>query len=173
MASTFDGDMDDLRAIGHGSLALLNVAILLAILAVILASGAVPTLIGQFFAFLQWLVGNTVAPVTPGVLVNLDTGGTTTSTSGTTAAPSSTAVQSDVGAIMQGMTSGVAGPAPAASDGSGAGGTTMYVGLGADGGVIGAGTATGVALTPDPQAQPIAGAVSYEPAGAAIGVGGP
>jgi len=114
MTSSYQADLDDLEALGHASLALINTAILLALLAVVLVSPAVPMMIRQGFGFLAWLVGNTVAPVTGGVGVDLDKGsgyiaggdqpfdmGTGTPTAG--AGGGAGAVAGDVAAIIRGM----------------------------------------------------------------------
>lgn len=65
-------DRDQLHAVGHAILALVQAAILLAILAVILAPGSqAANAIQAFFALLAWLVGQVLRPLTPGNRVQL------------------------------------------------------------------------------------------------------
>ena len=92
------GDREQLHAIGHAILALVNAAILMAILAVILAPGSQVTgMINAFFSLLAWLVGQVIRPLTPAPLITLSSqlqpagmyplggaGGTTGGSTGTT-----------------------------------------------------------------------------------------
>lgn len=65
-------DLDQVKAVGHATLALVNAAILVAILAVILAPSAQSgAIIQAFFSTLSWLVGQVVRPITGGSLVTL------------------------------------------------------------------------------------------------------
>jgi hypothetical protein len=64
--------MDTLRDIGHAVLALVNAAILLAILAVILAPNSQSAaIIQQAFSLLAWLVGQVINPITGGSRITL------------------------------------------------------------------------------------------------------
>lgn len=70
--SPIDRDIDDLKAIGHGVLSLVNLAIILAIIAVVLAARSQSAnIIATFFALLSWLVGQVINPITGGQSVAL------------------------------------------------------------------------------------------------------
>jgi hypothetical protein len=65
-------DKDQLRAIGHGALALINVGIVLAIIATILSNrSATPQIITSAFGFVSWLVAQVTTPVSGGYVVPL------------------------------------------------------------------------------------------------------
>jgi hypothetical protein len=65
--STLTGDLDQLQALGHGAMALVNAAIILAIVAVILSTGSnAAGIIQSALAFVTWLVGQATQPATGG-----------------------------------------------------------------------------------------------------------
>lgn len=65
-------DIADFKAVGHGLVSLFNVAIILAIVAVVLsARSGTPAIISTFFGFVSWLVGQVVQPVSGGSNVTL------------------------------------------------------------------------------------------------------
>lgn len=93
---SLSSDLDSVYAVGHAAIALVNTAILLAIVAVILSKRAQTAAVLQSaLAVLTWLVAQVVTPVTGGTNVTL--GATlapagaypTTASTGTAATPSS------------------------------------------------------------------------------------
>lgn len=71
---TLSDDLESLRGVGHGVLALVNTAVLLAIVAVILAPGSsTAQVIKDAFALLSWLVAQVIKPVTGGFNVQPST----------------------------------------------------------------------------------------------------
>jgi hypothetical protein len=65
-------DLDQLKAVGHGALTIVNGAILLAIVAVLLATQSqTASMIATFLQFVTWLVAQVVSPVTGGTSVQL------------------------------------------------------------------------------------------------------
>jgi hypothetical protein len=64
--ASLSDDIESLKGIGHGAVALINTAILLAIVAVIVASKATPGVVQGFFAALAWLVQQAVSPLSGG-----------------------------------------------------------------------------------------------------------
>lgn len=114
-------DIDQLRLIGHGALALVNAGFLLAIVAVVLTKRAqTAAAIQALFQLLAWLVGQAVKPLGTGQTVQLSntlqpagsiglSGGSGTATSTSTAPP--------VSVTGGGSTSGASG--------GGAGGNTV------------------------------------------------
>ena len=66
-------EMDDVRALGHGAVGLINGAILLAIVAVILAGPQTADMIKSFFTLVTWLVGQVISPVTGGTQIQWST----------------------------------------------------------------------------------------------------
>lgn len=104
-----ENDYDNVKAIGHGIMALVNAAILVAILAVVLAPGSqTAAMIQGAFGLLSWLVGLVIQPLTAGSTVTLSnklqpagayqvtqggTGGTSTTAGQAQAAPGGTGSQ--------------------------------------------------------------------------------
>ena len=63
-------DIDEVRALGHGAVTLFNMAIMLAILAVLLsARSSTPTIISQALGFATWLVDQITSPISGGQAV--------------------------------------------------------------------------------------------------------
>lgn len=62
--NTLEGDINSLKAVGHGALALINAAIVLAIVAVVLSTKAqTAQALTAIFGFLSWLVAQVIAPL--------------------------------------------------------------------------------------------------------------
>lgn len=106
MAGTFDADLEQFRAIGHGALSLITAGFLLAILAVLLsAKSQTPNMITTALQFVTWLVAQVVAPIKPGIAVALTStlapasGVGTTTGSGTSSTATSTSATGSAGSI--------------------------------------------------------------------------
>jgi hypothetical protein len=70
--ASLSSDLDSLRAIGHSAIALINTAILLAIVAVILSKRSQSAaVLASAFAFGGWLIGQIITPITGGASVVL------------------------------------------------------------------------------------------------------
>lgn len=64
LPSTLEGDVNSIKALGHGALSLVNAGIVLAIVAVVLSTRAqTAQAITAFFSVLSWLVGQVIAPL--------------------------------------------------------------------------------------------------------------
>jgi hypothetical protein len=105
--STIAGELDQLQALGHGAMALVNAALILAIIAVVLANGSnAAGIIQSVLAFMAWLVGQATQPATAGRSVALTDAlapasgyQSITGDGTTTAASTSTAGTSSVGTV--------------------------------------------------------------------------
>jgi hypothetical protein len=161
--------MDDLRALGAGTLGMVNTGILLAVVAVVLASASTPGVVTTAFRFLAWLVGLMLAPLAPGKSVTLGTGyadaggfatgsgtGGSSGGPGTTPAPSSTTPGTSGGGFIDSGSFDTGGAGAPPGTGTGTSGTPQqWWGVDAGGHRLG--------LTTDPQNFPVPGATSYQP----------
>jgi hypothetical protein len=111
MHHSLEHDMDEIRAVGHGAMALVNAGLLLAIVAVILSGrSSTADVIRAIFTFLAWLVGQVVKPISGGRTVTLS--GSSGPAGSYPSAPTSNAAGAGSGGVGGGASPGSGGEPP-------------------------------------------------------------